>query len=347
MLTDSKIGRLPKPEKYPKLHADRDGLYLKHAPSGLKTWLYRSRKGGSWTVLKIGEFPALKTAAARGKLAGLLNKSTSAPLTKDVVNEYWDRRIEGRYKNHKNVRVYADRLRDEFGRKPIDELTTRELADNLKAYAKAAPVAANRCLAFWKLIFKFAVGSGYLRTPPLSYTTAADIGGLETKRDVTLTDDEISAFWSSEHAHSPLLRALLLTGCRISELQSAKVSDIDGDTLHIPTTKSKRPHWVHITPELREQFGDFSGRLFNVVSPTAVQARLRRQKSRWKPHDLRRTFATIAAKSQPPQIITRCLNHVLPGMLSVYNQHDYSEERRQAARDVATYVNRVTHDQTQ
>jgi integrase len=344
MLTDTKINRFAKPDKYPKLHADRDGLYLKHAPTGRMTWVYRSRKGGKWTVIKIGNFPTLKTTTARGKLAQLLDQAQAAPLTKDVVNEYWTQRIERKYKNHKNVSVYAGRLRDEFGNKPIDQLTTRELADSLKNYAKNAPVAANRCLAFWKLIFKFAVGSGYLNTPPLTDTTATDIGGPETKREITLTDDEIAALWRSEHAHAPLLRGLLLTGCRISELQAARNSDIDGDTLHIPITKTKRPHWVHITTELRAQFGDFNGRLFNAVSPTAVQARLRRQKSRWTPHDLRRTFATITAKTQPPQVISKCLNHVLPGMLSIYNQHDYSDQRQLASRDVAAYIMRVVHD---
>jgi integrase len=347
MLTDTKIDRLRKPDKYPKLHADRDGLYLKHSPSGRKTWVHRTRKGGNWTVTKIGNYPTLKTATARGKLAQLLEQTHAAPLTREVVNEYWEQRIERKFKNQKNVSVYASRLRDAFGHKPIDQLTTRELADDLKNYAKDAPVAANRCLAFWKLIFKFAVGSGYLKTPPLPDTTATDIGGPESKREVTLTDDEIAALWQSEHPHAPLLRGLLLTGCRISELQAAKRTDIDGDTLHIPITKTKRPHWVHITPELRAQFGDFNGRLFDAVSPTAVQARLRRQKSLWTPHDLRRTFATITAKTQPPQIISKCLNHVLPGMLSVYNQHDYSEERRQASQDVAAYVKKVIHDQSE
>lgn len=154
MLTDTKIDRLRKPDKYPKLHADRDGLYLKHSTSGRKTWVYRSRKGGKWTVIKSGNYQTLKTATARGKLVQLLERTQVAPLTREVVNEYWEQRIERKYKNQKNVNVYASRLRDAFGHKPKDQLTTRELADNLKDYAKDAPVAANRCLAFWKLIFK-------------------------------------------------------------------------------------------------------------------------------------------------------------------------------------------------
>ena len=342
MLTITKIKNLPRPQKHPSLHADRDGLYLKHAPSGRKTWVYRSRKGGKWTVQKIGDFPAIKIDVARARVAALVNREFTAPPTRDLVDEFWSRRIEKRYKQTKNVKVYAERMKNEFGQKPVDELTTRSLVDNLKVYAKDAPVAANRCLAFWKLIMKFAVESGYIRTSPLNETTAKVIGGEETEREVTLTDEEIVSLWQSTHEHSALLRGLLLTGCRISELQSAHAEQIEGDVLNIPETKSKRPHWVYITPALREQFGDFNGRLFKPVSPTAVQARLRRINSRWRPHDLRRTFATLSARTQPLHVVSKCLNHVLPGMLSIYNQHEYPEERKQTAIDVAAYIEEIT-----
>ena len=299
MLTITKIKSLPRPQKYPSLHADRDGLYLKYAPSGRKTWVYRSRKGGKWTVQKIGDFPAIKIDVARARVAALLSREFTAPPTRDLV-------------------------------------------DDLNTYAQDAPVAANRCLAFWKLILKFAVESGYIRTSPLNETTAKVIGGEETEREVTLTDEEIISLWESTHDHSALLRGLLLTGCRISELQSARIEQIERNVLHIPNTKSKRPHWVYITPALREQFGDFNGRLFKPVSPTAVQARLRRINSRWRPHDLRRTFATLSARTQPLHVVSKCLNHVLPGMLSVYNQHDYPQEREQTATDVAAYIEEIT-----
>ena len=341
MLTDTQIRKLPKPVKHPSLLADINGLYLKHATTGRKTWVYRSRKGGQWKVKKIGDYPALKLNVARARAAALASQTYTAPLIRDLVNEFWALRIERRYSKQKNVRVYANRFKEHFGHLPADELTTRQLVDNLKAYARNAPVAANRCLSFWKLILRFAVESGYLQASPLIATTAKTVGGEEKGRDITLSNDEIDALWASGHAHAPLLRALLLTGCRISELQAALLTDMEGDTLHIPNTKSKRPHWVHITPELHDQFGDFNDRLFQVVSPTAVQARLKRQHSRWRPHDLRRTFATIAAQTQPPHIVSKCLNHVLPGMLSIYNQHDYDEERRQASRDVATYIEEI------
>lgn len=342
-LTETKIKKLPRPSKYPKLHADRDGLYLKHTPAGLKTWVYRTRKGGRWTVRKLGEFPAIPLNVARSKVSQITDQAGHAPLTRDVVDEFWRKRIEPRYRRTNNVRTYANRLTDRFGSLPIDQLTTRALADDLKTYADRAPVAANRCLAFWKLVMRYAIGSGYIQVSPLQETSAVVVGGEEKSRDVTLTDDQIQALWQSDHKHAPLLRALLLTGCRISELQSARVEHLDGDRLHIPDNKSKRPHWVAITPTLRDQFGDWNGYLFEKVSPTAVQSRLRREGTAWRPHDLRRTFASIAAKTQPMHVLTKCLNHSMPGALAVYNRHDYEAERAEAAADIEAYVLGVAH----
>ena len=52
MLTETKIKKLPVPDKYPKTYADgRDGLYIKVSTTGRKTWIYRSRKGGESIIL--------------------------------------------------------------------------------------------------------------------------------------------------------------------------------------------------------------------------------------------------------------------------------------------------------
>jgi hypothetical protein len=69
MLTDTQTRKLPKSDKYPSLHADINGLYLKHATTGRKTWVYRSRKGSQWNVKKMGDYPALKLNVARAKVS--------------------------------------------------------------------------------------------------------------------------------------------------------------------------------------------------------------------------------------------------------------------------------------
>jgi hypothetical protein len=51
----------------------------------------------------------------------------------------------------------------------------------------------------------------------------------------------------------------------------------------------------------------------------------------------------MAALQIPPHIIERILNHTIPGVAAIYNQHDYLRERRDAIErwsdHVATLVN--------
>lgn len=340
MLTETKIQRLKPPAKHARLVGDRAGLYLKHYPSGRKTWVHRSRRGGRWSITPLGEYPSIPLNTARSKAAIIAGRAEGTSVrTSALVQEFWDKRIEPRYKRTDNTKVYANRLRDNFGSYTVDTLSARMLTDDLKDYALLAPVAANRCLSFWKLVMAFGVQSGYLSASPLAHTTCTVVGGEEKSRDRILTDDEIQALWLSEHKHAALLRGLLLTGCRISELRASKYDDITSDALAIPENKSNRPHWVHVTPTLREQFGQHSsGRLFESVSPTAVQARLRRAGTGWTPHDLRRTFATIGAAYGEPYVVEKCLNHSMPGVMAIYNRHDYADERIVVTSAVETHI---------
>jgi integrase len=54
----------------------------------------------------------------------------------------------------------------------------------------------------------------------------------------------------------------------------------------------------------------------------------------WRTHDLRRTAASgMAALGFPPHVIERVLNHLSGaqgGLVSVYQRHEYREERRRA-----------------
>lgn len=62
-----------------------------------------------------------------------------------------------------------------------------------------------------------------------------------------------------------------------------------------------------------------------------------------RPHDLRRTFRTGISRLASAAIAERCLNHVLPDMQAVYDQHDYLDERREALEKWAEHVMRIVH----
>jgi integrase len=341
-LTETYLKKLSDPHKE-KLIGDERGLYIRCYPSGRRSWLYRTRKGGTWKTRNLGEWPAISLAEARNKAAALSKRTLPEAFTFGaLLDEWFQRRIEPRYKVTKNIETYVDKGKQALGNVPLDQLTTKRLTDVLIDYATVSPVASNRCLSNWKLAFRYAVERGLIDRSPLENTTSAVAGGDEKTRDRVLTDAEIRALWADQHEHAPLLRFLLLTGLRISEGQAAQKKHVEGDILHVPENKSSRPHWVYIPPLARELIGDDDGYLFAQRSNTAVQARLKRQGMGWTPHDLRRTFATrMAGLGVATHVIEKCLNHAMGGVLATYNRHAYEKEREEAAIRWAEEVLRI------
>lgn len=341
-LTETALRRMPDPPKE-KLVGDERGLYLRCYPSGRRSWLFRTRIGGSWKTRNLGEWPTVSLAEARAKASTLAGKVLPESVTFGaLLDEWFSRRIEPRYKTTKNIEVYVGKGKRWAGNDRLSKLTAARLVALLSDYAEASPVAANRCLSNWKLALDYAVERGYLERNPLERTTTRAVGGEERTRARTLSDEEIRALWTDPHPHGPLLRFLLLTGLRISEGQAATHDRLDGDVLSIPENKSSRPHWVFVTDTAREQITTTKGYLFEQRSNTAVQSRLKRAAVGWVPHDLRRTFATrVAGLGVAPHIVEKLLNHSLGGVMAIYNRADYESERVEATQAWADELKRI------
>jgi integrase len=241
----------------------------------------------------------------------------------------------------------------------VDLVTVRK---SLKTYAgKHGNVAANRLMEILKQVFKHAVQVGYLQYSPVSELTRKVVGGIEKSRERVLTDSEICLLWNADR-HAELFRFLLLTGQRIRETQLARWEHVNGNRWFIPArnNKSNRDHWValpHQAWEILDSKPHRRGKIFGAVSETAVQAYLSRwcprnsigehnQETRhqgtFTPHDLRRTFATrVNELKVGPHIVEKMLNHKMSGVMVVYNQAEYEEERITAAQLWADELERI------
>lgn len=338
-LTETIVRALPTPAK-PTLSSDdlTTNLYLKISAAGTKTFVYRARRGKQWEVVTLGRFPAMSLAAARKKASDLNDRKdgTSGKTFGELLDEWFENSIEPRYVVTKNIETYIARGKDALGNKQLAVLTTKELVDELKRYAKDAPVAANRCLSNWKLALDYAIGSGYLEHNPLARTTSKVVGGEEKSRERVLTDDEIRQLWAWEGRNASLLRFLLCTGLRISEAQQGRQ---DGSLWRVDTTKNGKPHWVHLPALAIEQVEPWEH------SPTAVQSWLKRKGVDFTPHDLRRTFATrLNGIGVEPHVVEKMLNHSMQGVMATYNRHDYAEQRIAAASAWETELKRIIAD---
>ena len=328
-LSETDIRRLSKQTKKEVLIGDGRGLYLRCYPSGRKSWLFRTRVGGSWRTRNLGVHPNVSLAEARIKASALSGKSLPASVTfGQLLDEWYSRQIEPVYKVTKNIETYVNRGKEKAGNDKLSSLGTMRLANILKDYAETAPVAANRCLSNWKLALDYAVQSGYIEKNPIERLTARAVGGREDPRSLVLTDEEIVKLWNDLHPHVPLLKFLLLTGLRISEAQAAKHEHLDGHRLAISNNKSGRPHWIYLPDLALELIGNHASYFFEQRSPTAIQSRIKRSGVRWTPHDLRRTFATrVAGLGVAIHVVEKMLNHSMGGVMAIYNRHEYETER--------------------
>lgn len=331
MLTESEIKRIPNPEKN-KLILDDRGLYLRVTPTGVKSWLYRSKRGGSWRVVSLGKYPRVNLSSARLKAEDLRQDALPEHMTfSRMLDKWYADRVETKYKTPESQIVYCNYGKQKLGSIALLSITTPKLVAALQEYAKDSPVAANRCLSVWKLCLDYAVELGLRDDNPLARVSIRSVGGSERERDRVLTDDEIRQFWNAKDlGHKGILQFILLTGCRIGEVRNGY---FDGDDWVIDEkhSKNKVAHRIHLTKLAQTVYEP------HVTTDDAVTIALRNwqrdhQVERWTPHDLRRTFATRIAgiPNMGLHIVEKLLNHKLQGVLSVYNKHGYWDERKAA-----------------
>ena len=100
---------------------------------------------------------------------------------------------------------------------------------------------------------------------------------------------------------------------------------------------SKKPHMGDDTLNraISSMFGHEAGRK---VQPVNLMGDMKP----FSPHDLRRTFRSLAASQGiAGHVAERCLNHKLKGVEGIYDRHDYIEERRLAHEKVDNLLENI------
>jgi integrase len=182
----------------------------------------------------------------------------------------------------------------------------------------------------------------------------------EKSRERVLDDFELKAIWDAtadNSDYSTIIRLLILTGQRRDEIAALRWSEIVGDEIRLPgsRTKNGRGHTVPLVPaarayiDSRSRDGEFvftqsNGQPFHRWSfaKDALDQRLGDKLKHWTQHDLRRTVATQMAEiGTPPHIVESLLNHVSghkAGIGGIYNRANYAAPKRIALQKWADYV---------
>ena len=283
-----------------------------------------------------------KLAAARAR------RDTFASVAAGYMDEFGEDLKSGRELQRKLDKMINPTL----GHIPVTDVRRSDIkALFLETKETSGPTAANRMLSLIRVVLSYAVDEELIDANPAVGIKKRK----ETPRARNLSQAEIKSFWNGLDATGAhpnivrILRALLATGQRRSEVVGMRWSEIDLEKAiwEIPAerTKGNRPHRVPLAPLTLDIIGQPNGGEYVFAAPDEVPflassvstAVTRGQEilglvERATVHDLRRTMATQLGEMELGRfIIGRLLNHAEQGVTATtYDRFDYAEPKRLA-----------------
>jgi integrase len=352
------------------------GLYLIVQPSGAKSWAVRYRHDGRPRKHTIGPYPLFDLKAARGRASQALRavaegtdpaeaKKKAVDSVDAAVEQFIAQHIARKYrpKPRKDAERYlrSHALKKWSGRK-IASICRADVRALVEPLVEVSPIAANRLHSIVRTFFSWLLDQDVIAASPCAGLKPP--AGREPARDRVLADSELRRVWlAAEQIGAPygvIVQLLALTGQRRGEVAGMRWDELDLEqclwTLPAERTKNKRRHEVPLPPQAVEIIKGLSrigDHVFTYDGNAAVNCWDKIEDLRalvgdipqWTLHDLRRTVASgMARLGISLAIIEKILNHVsgsFAGIVSVYQRHEFAEEKRAALEKWADHVERL------
>ncbi len=352
-LTDATVRKLrPGNTEYIVRDIRVAGLGVRVRPSGHRSFVWHGTVNGRMVRTTVGAAALMTVKEARIACRALLDGShplcaedpagrTGVPLFRDFVMEKWlpARRVHCSQGWGERVdRMIRTRLLPAFGGLRLDRIGRPHVERWFDAMSRKTPGAANTTLAVLRQIMGAAKAAGHVGTDPVAgvrpnpgrkmtrFLSAEEIARLHR------TLDRLVEERPSRLPQADVIRLLLLTGCRKSEILTLRWSEVDGDMLRLAEAKTgPRTVWLSeaaqtvIARQLR------TGNAFVFPSPRDPERPQSRNLGLWyrarreagiedvRLHDLRHTVASQAvARGVPLPTVARMLGHTQPTMTLRY-----------------------------
>jgi integrase len=359
-LTDAAVRRLklPKTGQTDIFDAGYPGLCLRLSHGGRRSWFAFVRVNGRLVRHRLGVFPAMTLAQARDawrdvrerKEANQPLKPPPAPRNsiEDVASDWLRRDQEGNAGHHEVKRTIERDVLPEWEGRQIESITRRDCLDILDGIVDRGAVShARHVHSYLHRMFRWAVGRGILEQSPM-----ADLPrpGSAVKRDRVLSDDELRRLWFACKAigwpFGNVVQALLLTAARRAEIGRLEWRELDRDAscIRLPASRVKGREartiplcplaWRILHDGPRIQGGRY---VFSTTGDAPVSGwskakaaidRHMGSNADWRLHDLRRTAATgMERLGVPVMVIESVLGHAKPGILQIYQRHQFEAEK--------------------
>jgi len=306
----------------------------------------RKRAGDLQARLRLGHDPAQQRARTRADAEQTVVAALQTYLPQ--------KRLTLRPRSYTEVERHLLTYWKPLHRLPLRTVTARDVNARYLAVAKdSGRTTATNSWRSLSAFFGWCLRQGLVeRNPTLGVERFPD-----RKRDRVLSAAEIKMVWDATAGaddYSAVVRLLLLTGCRASEIAALTWDEIYSDRIMLPPerTKNKRQHVIPLTitmrailngrerrPGKKHVFGRHHDRPFTGwgESKAALDARIKAAGVTMKPwtnHDARRSFATgLGELGVEPHVIEAAINHASGfrhGVAGNYNHAKLERQVRQA-----------------
>jgi integrase len=349
---------------------DLPGFGVRLREGGSKTWIFQYKLGNKHRRITLARVAALEPAAAREQASKLHAqvrlgqdpagaKAESRARADETLGACvmlflaWQR---GRVKAFRDVERHLVRNLAALHNLPIIKIDQRTIAAQLARISARSPVQANRTRASLSKFFSWACGEGLAENNPAAFCNR----NPEKSRDRVLSRNELKQIWAAlpDSDYGDIVRLLVLTGQRASEISDLQWSEIDRErgliSLPPSRTKNRRRHVVPMSEaarailEARPQndrefvFGVGQKRGFTGWSRAKAALDEVVKIPSWRVHDLRRVVSTgMNEIGIPPWIVEAVLNHVSgykSGVSGTYNRAPFESEKAMALTRWASHV---------
>ncbi len=345
-LSDAGILRLrPGGKEYTVWDTAAPGLGVRVRPAGSRAYVVRQRGPGATRRVTLGSAMLKSVREARreclriqleGNAAGAETgppPEAPAPLFGDYVADPWMAGMRGRWKptTLKSVKsLLRSRLLPAFGDLPLDRIAPADVDAWFDRFSATSPGNANKGLALLRQIMNHAVDDGHVDVNPARLTrmnprprltrflSAGEIVRLHEALDACVAERP------DREMQAEIIRLLIHTGCRKSEIKDLRWSEVCGDALRLADGKTG-PRTVFLSADARAVIDrQRTGREGAYVFPSPVlpgrplgdalslwpRVRARAGLAGVRLHDLRHTYASHAVmQGIPLPVVARLLGH--------------------------------------
>ena len=344
-LTDAGIKRLkPGSTDYTVWDTVNPGFGVRVRTTGFRGYVFHQRGQGNSRRVSLGpvtlkgvedarrECLAIQLGGIAGRAGTGARSGAGIPLFRDYVADTWMAGHCHRWKPSTRRTVESrlrSRLLPAFGHLPLDLITPASVDVWFDRYSATAPGGANQALALLRQIMNHAVSSGLIAMNPARSTrmnprprltrflSAEEIVRLHEALDRCVAEQPTCA------GQADIIRLLLYTGSRKSEIKNLRWSEVEGDTLRLADSKTG-PRTVHLSADARDVIDRQRHRNCLFVFPSSANPRrpFAKDLPLWnrvraraglegvRLHDVRHTYASQAVmKGIPLPVVARLLGH--------------------------------------